>query len=73
MKLTRAQQRVLDEVERTGFVERASGFGRSQCNRPAERLVELGLLRSGWGPVGSFLRTQGYLLPDNAPPTQRPQ
>jgi hypothetical protein len=63
MKLTKPQQRILDEVKRTGFVERKTGFGRSQSNGPAERLVAMGLLTTGWGPRGSFLMTQGYLLP----------
>lgn len=39
MKLTKAQQRVLDEVERNGVFRFAEGY------KPAERLAEMGLVK----------------------------
>ena len=60
-KLTKAQQRVYDEVYDTGFVECKVGFGTSQSNRPAWALVELELVDFGWGPREHMFQTQGFL------------
>ena len=60
-KLTKAQQRVYDEVYDVGFVEHKVGFGTSQSNRPAWKLVELKLVCFGWGPRGHMFQTQGFL------------
>lgn len=59
--LTRAQRKWLAILRQDGFVE-AGGWGRGQRNRPLNVLVELGFARFGWGPEGSFLQMQGYLL-----------
>lgn len=59
--LTPAQQRVYDEIYSTGFVECSCTFGRSQQNRPAQKLVDLGLAVVGWGPKSCALRTQGFM------------
>lgn len=61
MKLTEAQKRTLAAINSTGFVEARAGFGTSQSNRPAWKLVELGLADFDWGPSGSFLKTQGFV------------
>lgn len=60
-KLTEAQRRVLHAIVETGFVEHKSGFGTSQSNRPAWRLVGLGFADFGFGPKHSFLQTQGFM------------
>jgi len=60
-RLTAAQRRVLTEINESGFVFHRVGFGTSQSNRPAWRLVELGLAEFGFGPKDSFLRAQGFM------------
>jgi len=59
-KLTKAQERWLREINREGFVE-MGGWGSGQKNRPLFALVDMGLAEFGFGPKGSFLKTQGFM------------
>lgn len=59
--LTRAQSRWYKTLERNGFVE-FGGWGNGQKNRPLQKLVDLGLARPEWGPIGSMFKTQGVVL-----------
>lgn len=64
MKLTKGEQKFLDRLTQSeyGFVSRSVHFGRSQSNRCAYSLEDKGLIESGSGPKGSFLKTQGWFL-----------
>jgi hypothetical protein len=68
MRLTRQQRAFYRELQEKGFVEHRTQFGRSQRNRCGWKLVELGHAVFDFGPRGSMLQTQGFLLPSD---TQR--
>jgi len=50
----------LQRIQETGFVE-AGVWGNGQKNRPLWKLVDLGLVRFGWGPEDHMLKTQGFM------------
>lgn len=63
MRLTRQQRAFHQELQTKGFVAHRTRFGASQRNRCGWKLVELGAAVFDFGPRGSFLQTQGFMLP----------
>ena len=60
VQMTKRQKEALRKLKEDGFIECKTSFGNSQANRPLWKLVSLGLADFGFGPKGSFLKTQGF-------------
>ena len=59
--LTKAQKRLLTEINETGYVEAGYRFGSSQKNRALWKLESLGLCEFGLGPKGEALQAYGFM------------
>ena len=61
--MTKGEQKALEQLKRDGFARHAQ-FPYGGRNRPYWSLVERGEAVFDFGPKGSWLKTQGFMLPE---------